>query len=201
MPQLSNGFLELTNIISNIAVTFAVIFGIIGLWTWRSEHTGKTKFEVARKMVQLSLKFRDEFRRVRYVGTFLEESFERKQRADEMPNETKVLDEQFVRWRRLRPLQDTLRNLYEVGWEAEVILSEDDAKLVQLFEKLFQELYFAIELYFGSQLDQAKRQIEVDNEEMTKYRNIIYGYEGDEIFELVDSAADTVKKQLKKYIR
>ena len=201
MPQLSNGFLELTNIISNIAVTLAVIFGVVGLWQWRSEHTWKTKFEVARKMVQLSLKFRDEFRRVRYVGTFLEESFERKQGADEMPNETKVLDEQFVRWRRLRPLQDTLRNLYEVGWEAEVILSEDDAKLVQLFEKLFQELYFAIELYFGSQLDQAKRQIEVDNEEMTKYRNIIYGYEGDEIFELVDSAADTVKKQLKKYIR
>lgn len=200
MPQLPNGFLELTNIISNIAITFAVLFGFIGLWKWRTEHIRKTKFEVARKIVILSLQFRDEFRRARHSSTFLEESFERIKGDDEKPDESKVLDEQFVRWRRLRPLQDTLRKLNEAGWEAEVLLSKDDAKLIQLFEKLFQELYFAIELFFGVQLDQAKREIEVDNEQMTAYRTVIYGYEGDEIFERADSAADKIKNQLKKYI-
>ncbi len=201
MPQC---LIELTNIISNVAVAVAAILGIIGLWKWRTELIGKTKFETARKMTLLALQFRDEYGRARNAWTSPGEWGERKKGDDEKPDESKVLDEYFARYQRLQPLQDTLRKFYEVSWEAEVILSEVDANLVQLFEDLFQELFIAMEFYFDEQLKRAKRpsgKADVDYDQMKNWRKIIYGFRGDEVSKAADNAADKVKKQLKKYIR
>ena len=202
MPQSPNELLDWSNIISNFAVAAAAVYGLYGFWKWRRELIEKTKFKVARKMMLLALRFRDEYDRARNPWTDSWEWIERKKGDDEMENISKVLDERFARLRRLQPLQDTLRKFYEISWEAEVTLSEEDAKIVDLFEKLFQNLYIAIEFFFEKQLNYAKGHTEVlDNEKMTNKRGIIYGVKGDEISRQADSAADTVKKQLKKYIQ
>jgi hypothetical protein len=207
MQWLALSFKDLIDILSNLAVAVAAVFGILGLWTWRSELIGKTKFEVARKMMMLALQFRDEYGRARDFITYGGESAERKKDEGETQNEGHVLDEFYAHSRRLIPLQETLRKFYEVSWEAEVILSDKDAKLVQLFEQLFKDLYITIEMFFEAQLYQAKHSglgetaNEIDFVNMKKWRHIIYGRRDDELSQLADDAANTVKKQLKKYIR
>ena len=207
MPSFQLSFKELTDIISNLAVAIAAIFGIVGLWQWRNELIGKIKFEVARKMMLLALQFRDEYGLARSPITYVGELAERKKDDSETQNVSRILDEYYAHSRRLIPLQDTLRKFYEVSWEAEVILSEKDAKLVQLFEKLFKDLYITIEMFFEMQLDQAKNSAfdtsanDVNFEQMKNWRHIIYGLRDDELSKLSNEAANTVKRQLKKYIR
>src|SRR5256885_1226617 len=84
-----------TSIISNLAVAIAAILGIIGLWQWRAELLGKTKFEVARKMTLLALQFRDEYGRARNPWTEPREWLDRKRAEDEKTNESTVLNEYF----------------------------------------------------------------------------------------------------------
>ena len=60
MSQIFQWLNDWVPIISNLALAVAAIFGIAGLWQWRSELVGKTKFEAARKMMLLALQFRDE---------------------------------------------------------------------------------------------------------------------------------------------
>ena len=207
MLSFPQWLIELTDIINKIAVAVAAVLGIIGLWKWRAELIGKTKFEVARKMILLALQFRDEYGRTRNAWTYPGEWSDRKTSDDETRNESQVLNEYYARSRRLIPLQETLRKFYEVSWEAEVILSDKDAELVQLFEKLFKDLYVTMEMFFDAQLNQAKNSLlgkfvdDVSNDQMKNWRKIIYGISEDEISKLADDAADTVKKQLRKYIR
>jgi len=200
MPLYQLSFKELTDIFSNLVVGIAAIFGIVGLWQWRTELVGKTKFEVARKIMVLALQFRDEYERARSFVTYSGESAERKKDDGETQNESRILDEYYAHLQRLIPLQDTLRKFYEASWEAEVILSDKDARLVQLFEKLSIDLHVTIGMFFDAQLDREKNSVEVEFQEMKKWKHIIYGRRDDEFSKLADDAANTVKKQLKKYI-
>ena len=57
---------------------------------------------------------------------------------------------------RLRPLQETLGNLYSTSWEAEVILGDDVKRLIQPLEHAFKKLYAAIQTYFSTKLKRSK---------------------------------------------
>jgi hypothetical protein len=162
MPSFQPWFIELTNIIHNLAVALAAILGIMGLWQWRKELVGKAKFEVAQKMMVLALQFRDEYIHARDPWTYPYEWAERKKSNNESKGECEMLNEYFARSRRLLPLRDILRKFNEVSWEAEVVLSEKDAKLIQPFEKTFKTLTIAIESFFENKLDRiCQRQLEL----------------------------------------
>ena len=57
-------FVELIGVLSDICVGISAIvvavLGFIGLRQWRKELTGKSKFDIARRMAILSFRFRDE---------------------------------------------------------------------------------------------------------------------------------------------
>ena len=61
LPPFQEWLVQLISMFSNILLGIAAIMGIIGLRHWRSELIGKTKFDIARKMMGLAYKFRDEF--------------------------------------------------------------------------------------------------------------------------------------------
>jgi hypothetical protein len=62
MPPFQQWFIESIQMLSNLLVGIAAIFGIAGIWKWQSEIIGKARFEVARGMIRTALKFRDEFK-------------------------------------------------------------------------------------------------------------------------------------------
>jgi hypothetical protein len=79
MAPFQRWFVDLTTLISDCLVGVAAIGAILGLWRWRREMIGKTKFELARKMTLLSYQFRDEIKKlgvyfqlwVRYQSTIM----------------------------------------------------------------------------------------------------------------------------------
>lgn len=76
---------------------------MLGLFTWRRELSGKTKFEPARRLMSLAGKVKSDFQDVRFAGIFAREYVGREKKKDESSEESKVLDEWYARGKRLEP--------------------------------------------------------------------------------------------------
>jgi hypothetical protein len=204
--MLQPWFVELITIISEIIVGISAIavavFAFIGLRQWKIQLTGRTKFEVARKMAILAFEFRDEYKRVRSPMTLPGESSERQVAESETLEETNLLNEYFARRNRLRPLQDTLRKLYETSWEAEIILDKDIGKFIKPLEKAFSELYASIESYFGAEHSRINRQVPTGRKEdwLENHFNRIYGHDHDDIAIAIDASIQSLVDKLKTYL-
>ena len=66
-------FVEFIAVLSDVCVGLSalgvIILGIFGLIQWKAELTGRTKFDIARKMAKAALQFRDEVKRARSIFT------------------------------------------------------------------------------------------------------------------------------------
>jgi hypothetical protein len=152
----------------------------------------------------LALQFRDEFHRVRNIFSFASESNERKRAESETREESLVLDEHFIKVRRLQSVQETLRKLYEASWEAEVLLGKEDAKLIQPFDELFSNLLFTIEFYFEEQARLMKSTPEKAGIDMVRHdanRKIIYGMRSDSMGQQVEDAVNILRNRLMKHVK
>lgn len=71
-------FVEFVRVLSDIVVGLSAaavaIAGVSGLYQWRAELKGRTKYELACRMVILAFQFRDEYKRARNPFTFPGES-------------------------------------------------------------------------------------------------------------------------------
>jgi hypothetical protein len=204
--MLQPWFVELITIISEIIVGISAIgvavFAFIGLQQWKIQLTGRTKFEVARKMAVLAFEFRDEYKRARSPMTLSGESSERQVAESETLEETNLLNEYFAHRNRLRPLQDTLRKLYETSWEAEIILDKDIGKFIKPLEKAFSELYASIESYFGAEHSRINRHVPTGRKEdwLENHFNRIYGHDHDDIAIAIDASIQSLVDKLKTYL-
>ena len=90
-------FVELISILSNafigLSALAVAVIGFVGLRQWRAELTGKTKFDIARKLAILAFQYRDEYKRARNPFTFPGEWSERQKGENEAADEANVLDE------------------------------------------------------------------------------------------------------------
>jgi len=131
---------ELVSLVSDIVVGLCVVVvavvAFFGLRTWRKELTGKAQFEVARNMMLLGLKLDADFQWVRHPLTSSRESAGRQRKENESADESRVLDEWYAKWERLRPLIENLQKLQGAGWEAEVVLDEESSKCQKLLRFL-----------------------------------------------------------------
>jgi hypothetical protein len=201
-PTFAESISVISNTLVGLSAVAVAIIGFIGLKQWRAELTGKTKFDSARKMAVLTFQYRDEFKRARNPFTFSGESAERQKGANETPDETNLLDEYFARRKRLAPLQETLRQLYEASWEAEILLDKDINMAIIPLENSFKELFASMEAYFQTRISQAKRKGQNINDEWLQphYKNV-YGTADDEISKSIDTAANALVERLKSYIK
>jgi hypothetical protein len=200
-------FVDLISVLSNIFVGLSAlavaIIGFVGLRQWRAELTGRTKFEIARKIAVLAFQYRDEYKRARNPFTFPGEWSERQKAENETIEESSVLDEYFARRKRLSPLQEILRQMYEVSWEAEVLLDKNIGKSITPFEDSFKELFTSTEAYFHTLYNQVKRKQgrDMNDEWLQNHYEVVYGTAEDQISKTVDIAANALVEKLKGYIK
>lgn len=201
--------LSLTEIVSVVSDAFVAlsafvvaVLGVVGVWQWRKELTGKARFETARKLALLSLQFRDKFRRARSPFTFPGESTDRLRNDSKSEEENRLLDEFFARRERIEFLGETLVKLQVAGWEAEIILGEDIGELLQPFERGFADLWTTTEAYFRTQLERARSgQKNPETDDWLKSQHaMIYGV-NDEPSRTIDAAVDALLSKLKTYVK
>lgn len=202
-PWLTELISVLSNALVGLSALAVAIIGLIGLRQWRAELTGKTKFDIARKMAILAFQYRDEYKRARNPFTFSGESSERQKAENETADETNILDEYFARKKRIAPLQETLRQLYEASWEAEILLDKNISKAISPLEDSFKELFASMETYFHTRYNQAKHKQGYDNTEgvLQNHFKIVYGTADDEISKIIDVATNALVGKLKSYIK
>jgi len=198
-------FIELVSVLSNVCVGISAlavtIISFVGLQQWRRELTGKTKFDVAHRMAVLANRYRDEYKKARNPFTFPGESSKREKGENETHNETDILDEYFARQGRLTPLQDILRQLYEISWEAEILLDKNINRAIVPLEDSFKKLYSSIQAYFFTRYELIRRNHDFNNDEsMQNYYKVIYGYD-DEISDEVEIATSAIVNKMKSYLK
>jgi hypothetical protein len=215
MATFQEGVLQLFSIIGNVSqllVSLAAIAGIIGYWKWRVELVGKTKFDIARKILNLAYESRKEVLVARNIITSSYESRDRQKAEGEDREIAQILDEFYARQKRLKRLDEINQELFQCEWEAEVFLNHDISTMVQLLQNKIRELPISQNILFNQRLRYAKMTPErrhgsfeamtkemADNDERNE--NIVYGTEGDEFDKSLSIIVASLTDHLKKFVR
>ena len=189
--------------VATSAFVVAVV-AVFGVWTWRRELIGKTKFELARKTMLLGSKLISDFESARNPFTWAGESVGRTKEDNESASRTQTLDQWYARAHRLQPLVEDLRQFEELHWEAEAILSAPAAKCVSealaVYRKQFAELSSAISSYF----DTVARGCPLSDEDQKWLRELskdMYSRGDDDFSQLIREATTNLAQALKPYVR
>ena len=201
---------ELVSLVSDIVVGLCAIavaiVAVFGLRTWRKELTGRAKFDVARNVMRLGFKFKDDFQAARNPFAWLGEYDSRQQQENESKAESRVLNEWYARNRRLQPLIEDLQKLQEVGWEAEIVLGENSSERVSeaiaVFRHSYAELSSAIYSYFETRRDEAVTgDMYHDQDWLKELKKEIYSAKDDDFFKRIDEATNQLGSALKAYVK
>jgi len=203
-------YVEPVSIASDIAIGISVlivaIVAILGLRTWRKELTGKAKFELARNVMLLGFKLRENFEWVRNPGGWSWEYANRTRQENESPEVSAVLDQWYAKNQRLQPLVENLQKLEEATWEAEILLSEDSGKRVQeafkTYRSSYAELSSAIYSYFETRHDEVvKGSMYKDQDWLKELKKEIYSAKDDDFSKRIDEATKQLAPALKAYVK
>ena len=192
---------------ATVALAIAAFFG---LRQWRTQLTGTSKYEIARRLALLGLQFRDECIRARSPGTFRYEYIDRPKDENESSEETRKNDEYYARRKRLVPLAETLNKMKTTSWEAEIILGNDVKRLVTPFEDILGELNLAIDKHFHYQQEYADMNFgkdlpDISEEEIRKrqklWRTVYSSSKDDELNQELDEVTESLKQYLQTFIK
>jgi len=201
---------ELVSLVSDIALGIsAVVVAVVaffGLRTWRKELTGKAKFDVARNVMLLGFKLRENFKWARNPGGWSWEYANRTRQENESPELSAVLDQWYAKNQRLQLLVENLQKLEEAAWEAEILLNEDSGKCVQeafnTYRSSYAELSSAIYSYFETRHDEAIGQdVRQRQEEQKELKKEIYSAARDDFSKRIDQATEQLATALKTYVK
>jgi len=198
-------FLELLQVISDIAVTITGLVvaavAVLGLSQWQRELRGRARYEVIKRLTYSAFEFRDRYKQARAMWTDASEWASREPQPSEKKDETAHRNEYFARSRRLLPLQETLRNMYQAMWEGQVIFSDQPLdKLIAPFEDAFKNLYVSISMYFSRFVERSMKGTEPgpeDHQWLQDQRKVIYGYAEDELSKSIDVRVERFVAEMK----
>jgi len=201
LPPFQTWFVELIGIVSNMLVGIAAVIGIMGLWRWRTELEGKTRFEVARKLSLLALQFQRQVQLVR--AGFLRgwESIERKPQGNETLLTATIFDEWYVRQKRFEPLGRIMTEMEQASAEAELLIG-DIEPLIRPFREAYSELEDAIHTHFSDKTAQSaapNSTARKDSRKQSKATDeIVHSHAEDKFAEKVDAAVTNLRSCMEK---
>lgn len=200
-------FVELISVTSDICVGLSAISvaiaAALGLSKWRSELKGKTRLEMARRLTLLAYTFRDQYLSARSMITFAQESTDREKLPSEKQKETLYRDEYFARMNRVRLLQNTMREIYQAAWEAEIVFDIDVENLIKPLGTSFDELYAAVDTYFSRHIEAYSEETLPDGYHspwLEAHFEIVYGDADDKHAKAVTAKAKHLVQKIKSVL-
>lgn len=205
-PIMADQWSALGSMLTGLATIVLAIIAAIGIRQWYVQLSGTNKYELARKLAFLAIKFRNQFAIARHPFTSAQESTDRPRQQNETIEQQGILNEHFARSKRLEPLQNTWQEMQVTAWEAEIILGSETGEFIEPFRVHFSKLAAAVNVYFNRKYSRVTRKIpEFTDEEiqlMQKLSNTIYSNgEDDDISKELDEAVNSLKAFLQKYIK
>ena len=190
----------LSDVMVGVSALIVAILGIIGLTQWKAELKGRSRYEVAKRLAFLALKYRELLQSARSPFTFPSEWASRPKGENESPQEGQILDEYYARAQRLKKVQEVLWQLLEASWEARVVLGPEVTDLVEPLERSFREITSCLDYHFQMRLEALKAPRARRTPEEKRCFRIIYGTREDEFFQELTEAVTILINSLEKYL-
>lgn len=199
-------FVQLISVLAGVGACLSpaviVAVAIVGYRQWKLELEGKERYGLARRIIQLSHEYAEKCTEARDPFSYPVLSAEIK-RLHLPEAEAQVLNEHFERWKRLKPLNNVLQELKRARWEANVVLSREDADLIQPFYDFSKWLDYAMFKYFDGKLKaiQTKTYTDEKKGELRSFEMMVYSKDDDAFSKGLDKALVAIEARMEKYIR
>lgn len=134
------------DIILSLSAMITVILAVYGIKSWRRELAGKTRFDIARRLLQATYRIREEFWGVRSRFITAAE-FPSSYSGMSGKNSNQENYEAFfhVYKNRLEPLKDAIQEFDVAALEAEVLWGDEIKKITDEIRSCLQSLRISIE--------------------------------------------------------
>lgn len=197
------------SIISDSLVAISAIVvasvAIVGLNTWRRELKGRVLFNIARKIIRLSIELRANFEWARFPLSTSIESSGRLKAIGESDVEANTKDQWYLRWERLKPLATNMQALQVMDWEIQTLLGDKSQKIsnaIKIYRECYTELKVDRDEYFEIKVDEAIKQSQYPQQEyLTELSHIIYGTSTDNFSKKIYSVYEQLAGELKAFIK
>jgi hypothetical protein len=201
-------FVELFDILGNIAVIIALIIAFCGLSKWRKEVLGKKRLEISQKILSLSNKFRSQLHTFRESIAWYEGRLFQIEGKKVPHDEEKLIREQNQILQYMQNLFISIVEFDSLEWEAATVLQQEDISPIKNFGAVVKSLHQAVKQYYSQLIIQAREsQVQIfdffPKDKMEAWRQIIFGTEENDngsILEEIDDSIQDIQYKLKKYL-
>lgn len=208
-------FTDIISLSSDILVGISAIIvgciGIIGLKQWKAELTGRSKFEIARKVSVLVVQFREKFHKSRSRDFIMTDPGKYYDENGESDDAWFTLAEYSNQSKKVQTLRDILDKLYETNWELEVLTGINLNKYFTDLEEYYHDLYFSVQTYYEIEIKRKRSGIpsiehyissddyENENFEIQGYR-MAFAKKDDEISKSINNLTNQMLDALKSFV-
>jgi hypothetical protein len=198
----------LGSMLTGIATCVLVLVSMAGIGQWRKQLQGAKKYEVIYRTALLALRLEDAFAQARSAFSFPYEYADRHKISHETDSETHLLNEQFVRKRRLNNVVKIIEELRVAAWEVEILLGSEIKLYTEPFEKHLYELNKAIDYYFYYQLKNTRFSYrmefddvdDISGEERIKLWRTVYATDKDKMSKAISKSVIDIKDYLQSFL-
>ena len=182
-----NWTIILDNLSSFIALAATVIASITAVWginAWKREHLGKSKIDLAERVLELAYQIQELIEDIQSPLGFGNEGMSRKSSSEETAIESAVLNASFVTVERFEKCRPIFSEFYSLRFRCRIRLGEECFKLIEElwqirheFSRPFRRLQRKIAYLKqrpGSDMDSEEHEIAIQNiwnEEQEQYDN------------------------------
>ncbi len=178
----------MNNILQNIAVIIASLTAVYGIISWRREHIGKRKIDLAEEVLCSIYEIKDVIKYIRAPFSLVGEGSTRVRSKNETEEQSKILDDAYVVVERYNSQKDVFSKFYKLKYRYMANFGKNSEQPFLLIRNITNEIFLAARMlgqrYWKNQGRRTMTQDEFQNhlKKMEKFEEIFWEHDdNDEI--------------------
>ena len=183
------------DILQNISIIVASVTAVYGVISWRREHIGKKKIDLAEEVLCSIYEIKDIIRFIRSPLGFEGEGSTRKRGSNENQEESRILDNAYVVYERYNKHKDVFNNFLKLQYRYMANFGKKGEEPFKIISKVINDIFSASRMLarvYWRKLDRetmSETELSRHLEKIQKYENIFWQTEQeDEINNQIESA-------------
>lgn len=189
------------DILRTIAIVAGAGVAFYGIWSWRTELSGKLRYQLAEEALSLFYQSRDLIRAIRNPMGGTEEGKTRKENPAETPDQKRAFDQAYVLWERYLRHQEVFSRINTLRYRFMAVFGKTAAKPFEMLDDIIRRFVVAVQI-LGNAWHRAGK-IGFDSPEMDALTKSIQEqsavfWEGYQTPDQISALADDMIKEIEK---
>jgi len=176
----------MSELFQNISIIIASLTAIYGIISWRKEHLGKRKIDLAEEVLCAIYEMKDVIKYIRSPFGFSGEGSTRERSKYETEEQSQILDNAYVVFERYNNQKDVFSNFYKLKYRYIANFGKNSEQPFLIIRKATNEIFSAARM-LGQRYwkDQGRRRMseaefEKHLKQMEKFENIFWEHDDDD---------------------